>query len=88
VGAAFACVMLGEGQSGICVEFDGVGAAAVALVGSSAACGRGGRVLIVGHFVYVLVDIIKTLWSIGRSVCRMRVSYGGVFVRNYEFCIR
>ena len=83
VGAAFACELLSESHSGICVEIDVLGAAAVALVGSSAACGRGGRVLIVGHFVYVLVDIIKTLWSIGRSVCRMRVSYGGVFVRNY-----
>jgi len=59
VGAAFACEVLGEGQSGICVKFDIVGAAAVALLGSSAACGRCGRVLVVGHFVVVLVGIIK-----------------------------
>ncbi len=62
IDAAFSCEVLGEGQSGICVEFDVVGAAAVALVGSSAACGRSGRVLIVGHCVYVLFDIIKKGW--------------------------
>ena len=59
MGAAFACEVLGEGQSGICVEFDIVGAAAVALVGSSVACGRSGRVLVVNHFVVVLVGNIK-----------------------------
>ena len=64
MGAAFACEVSGESQSGICVEFYVVGATAVALVGSSAACGRSGRVLIVGHFVVVLVGIIKELWKI------------------------
>ena len=39
MGAAFACKVLGEGQSGTRVELDVVGAAAVALVGSSTACG-------------------------------------------------
>ena len=62
MGAAFACEVLGEGQSGICVEFYTVGAVAIALVGSSAACGRSGRVLIVGHFVAVLVGIIEKVW--------------------------
>ena len=51
--------VLGEGQSGIFVKLDIVGAAAVALVGSSAACGRGGLVVVVGHFVVVLVGSIK-----------------------------
>ncbi len=57
--AAFTCEVLGEGQSGICVEFDVVGAAAVALVGSSTACSSSGGVLIVGHVVVVFVGIIK-----------------------------
>ena len=86
--AALVCEVLSEGQSGICVEFNVVGAAAVALIGSSAACGRSGRVLIVGHCVIVLVGIIKKVWKIGQSVCRVRVCCGGVFVRNYIFCIR
>ena len=59
--AAFTCEVLGEGQSGICVEIDVVGAAAVSLVGSSTACGGsgGGGVLIVGQCVVVFVGIIK-----------------------------
>ena len=57
--AAFTCEVLGEGQSGICFEFDVVGAAAVSLVGSSTACGGSGGVLIVGHCVVVFVGIIK-----------------------------
>ena len=61
-GAAFLREVLGEGQSGIRVECDVVSAAAVALVGSSAACGRSSRVLIVGHCVALLVGIIKKIW--------------------------
>ena len=61
VGAALSCKALGEGQSGVCVEFDVVGAAAVALIGSSASCGRSGRVLIVGHFIVSLVGMIRNL---------------------------
>ena len=82
IGAALACEVLSEGQSGICVEFDVAGAAAVALLGSPAACGRSGRVLIVGYFVAVLVSIIKKAWTLCMSVCRVRVCRGGVFVRN------
>ena len=58
VGAAFACEVLGENQTGICVEFDIVCAAAVALVGSSATCGRSDLVLGVGHFVVMLIGIL------------------------------
>ena len=36
VGAAFSCEVLGEGQAGVCVKCDVIGASAVALVGSSA----------------------------------------------------
>ena len=59
MGTAFACTVLSEGQSEICVEFDVVGSAAVALVGSSTACGSGGGVLVVGHCEVVFVGIIK-----------------------------
>ena len=62
MGAAFACKVLREGQSGICVEFDVVSVAAVALAGSSAACGRSGRVLVVGQIDIVFVGIIKKMW--------------------------
>ena len=62
VGAAFSCEVLGEGQSGVRVKFDVMGAAAVALVCSSAPLGRSGWVLIVGHFVVVRVGIIKSVW--------------------------
>ena len=61
VGAALSCKVLGEGQSGICAEFDIVGAAVVSLVGSSAPCGRSGLVLIVDHFVVLLVGIIRNV---------------------------
>ena len=60
-GAALPRKVFSECQSGVCVEFDVVGAAAVALIGSSATCGRSGRVLIVGHFVVVLVGTIKNV---------------------------
>jgi len=36
VGAALSCEVLGEGKMGVCVEFDVVGAAAIALICSSA----------------------------------------------------
>jgi hypothetical protein len=39
-----------------------VGAATVALVGSSVACGSSGGVLIVGHCVVVFVGIIEEVW--------------------------
>ena len=58
MGAVLSCEVLGEGQSGVCVELDVVRAAAVVLVGSSAPCGRSGRSLIVFHFVTMLVGII------------------------------
>ena len=57
VGVALSCEVLGEGQSGVCVEFDVVGAAAVALVCSSVPCGRSGWASVVGHFVVVSVGI-------------------------------
>ena len=62
MGTASTSEVLGEGQSSICVELDVVGAAAVALAGSWAACGRSCRVLIVGHFVTLLVGIIRRVW--------------------------
>ena len=61
MGVALSCKVLDEGQLGVCVEFDVVGAAAVALVGSSAPCGRSGRKLIVDHFVVLLVGIIRNI---------------------------
>jgi len=57
--AVFTCEVLDEDQSGICVEFDVVGAAMVALVCSSTACGSSGGVLAVGHGVVVFVGIIR-----------------------------
>ena len=36
VGAALSCEVLGEGQSGVCLKFEAVGTAVVALVCSSA----------------------------------------------------
>ena len=61
VGAALPCEVLGEGQAGVCVKCDVMGASTVALVGSSAPRDRGGWVLIVGHFVAVCVSIIKSV---------------------------
>ncbi len=58
VGAALSCKVLGEGQPGVCVELYVVGAAAVALVGSSAPGGGGGWVLVVGHYFDVRVRVV------------------------------
>ena len=61
VGAVFSSEVVGEGQAGVCVQCDVMGASAVALVGSSAPWGRSGWVLLVNHFVDVCVSTIKSV---------------------------
>ena len=80
--------LIGEGQLGVCVEFDVVGASAVVMPWSSAPCGRSGWVLIIGYFVVVRVGIIKSAWYDSLRECRVRVCGDGVFVRNYIFTFR
>ena len=62
MGAAFSCEVLGEGQAGVCVKCEVLGASGVALVGLSAPRVRGGWVLVVGHFVVIRVSIIRGGW--------------------------
>ena len=72
VGAAFACEVMGEDQSGVSIEDGVVSASAVASVGSSASRDGGGCVLIVGHFYVVYVCImVGGACSRGLRVCRV-----------------
>ena len=58
-----------DGQSGVCIEGDVIGASAVAVVGSSAPGGGSGWVLLVGH--RVVRSITKSVYLRGLRVCRV-----------------